>query len=273
MKEFKTFHRPARCTAGLFATTALSALLTVLGSNTNANAAACLEEAYGGDLGCTANDISVAQVVISAITEGCDGSAGDTFTFDGKLQVQPSAQNRYDIGFYIGADPLASINDDCSVAVIPPEVSNIDNDGCGDTIGSACSKFPSPASRRPAPTATTTGSSTSTPARAGRTTRAASARASRARSPAPPRSATAKWSRPPSRCRTARTGTSSVTTATPARTTSATAGPRARRLHRLLVPEQHRALRRRHLLQRRGHLRGGHLRPRGRPLHRRRRLR
>ena len=60
---------------------------------------------------------------------------GDTFTFDGLLQVQPSAQNRYDIGFYIGADPLASTNADCAVAVIPPEISNIDNDGCGDTVG------------------------------------------------------------------------------------------------------------------------------------------
>ncbi len=136
MNDSKNYQASARRSAGRLASTVMLAAFATMGWSTQAHALPCLEEAYGGSVNCTSNDISVSTITVSEVLEACDGSPGDTFTFNGTLNVQPSAQNRYDIGFYIGADPQASTNDDCSVVVIPPAVTDLDGDQCGDTQGS-----------------------------------------------------------------------------------------------------------------------------------------
>ncbi|MFN2427105.1 MAG: hypothetical protein ABR587_11740 [Candidatus Binatia bacterium] len=142
MNNTTNFHGLARASVGLFASTALTAVIAITGWSTSANAAPCLDEAFGGSTNCTSNDISVSTITVTDVLESCDGSPGDTFTFNGTLNVQPSAQSRYDIGFYIGANPQTSTDDDCSVLVIPPAVSDIDGDQCGDTVGSGLLNVP-----------------------------------------------------------------------------------------------------------------------------------
>ncbi|MFN2376303.1 MAG: hypothetical protein ABR538_07180, partial [Candidatus Binatia bacterium] len=142
MNNSKKLNGTARRFAGLFATTALSALMATAGASTNAHALACLDEAFGGSTSCVSNDIKVASISVLNVVEACDGSPGDTFTFDGTLNVESSAMSRYDLGFYIGVDPQLSTNDDCSVAVIPPSSGDLDGDQCGDVVSSAAVAVP-----------------------------------------------------------------------------------------------------------------------------------
>ncbi|HXC50297.1 MAG TPA: hypothetical protein VN634_05380 [Candidatus Limnocylindrales bacterium] len=98
---------------------------------------ACLGEAAGGDLNCTAEDIAVAFVEVTGTSHDCQ-FIGDTFTFNGILHVESHATQRYDIGFYLGPDALNSTNNDCTVAVIDPALAGGTQDGdvCGDISSS-----------------------------------------------------------------------------------------------------------------------------------------
>jgi len=128
MNDSTKFHR----SAGIFASAALLAVLAPLGWSSNAHALPCLEEAAGESLNCTANDLGIASITVGMISDGCDGTPGDTFTFDGTLNTDGGTQ-RYDVGYYIGATPLSSPEPNCSVAIIPPSFSDVDGDACGDT--------------------------------------------------------------------------------------------------------------------------------------------
>ncbi|MFN2426064.1 MAG: hypothetical protein ABR587_06415, partial [Candidatus Binatia bacterium] len=85
------------------ASTALAAIVTgTIGWSGMASAAPCLGDAVGDSgLNCTANDIGVASVTVTQVIDGCDFN-GDTFTFNGTLNMGESNASRYDLGFYIG---------------------------------------------------------------------------------------------------------------------------------------------------------------------------
>ena len=142
MKNTMRMDGSTRSSARMFASFALLASMATVGWSGNASAAQCLDAAYGGSTNCTANDISVASITVTNIVDGCTGDPADTFTFDGTLDVQPTATSRYDIGFYIGANPQLSVASDCAVAVIPPAITDLDGDQCGDTSGSTLVNVP-----------------------------------------------------------------------------------------------------------------------------------
>ena len=113
--------------------------IAILGSTRIAEASPCLQDAANDTgLSCSSNDVSVASVDITVLTDGCD-FPGDTFTFDANLNVMTNANTRYDIGFFIGASPLTSTNEDCLVTVIDPASlpNPQDGDVCGDVMGNA----------------------------------------------------------------------------------------------------------------------------------------
>jgi hypothetical protein len=105
----------------------------------DASADACLEDAAGDTgLSCSSNDVQLASIEVALITDGCD-FPGDTFTFDGFLNVETNATTRYDIVYFIGDDPLESTLDDCVVETIDPiEAGGTqDGDACGDVTNTA----------------------------------------------------------------------------------------------------------------------------------------
>jgi len=96
----------------------------------------------GGDLECTANDISITKIT-SAVLQTC--TPDDQITFTGTLTVNSNATGRYDVGAYIAEDgqpltvsgPHKTLNGSCSVTTVPCSsasgiFSNLDSDGCGD---------------------------------------------------------------------------------------------------------------------------------------------
>ena len=125
-----------------FASATLLAAAFTVASSGSAQADPCLDAASGTSNNCTANDISISTITVSQVVDGCDGTPGDTFTFNGTLDVQPSANGRYDIGFFVGANPKTSTNGDCSVVVIPPSSGDLDGDACGDTVDSSLVNVP-----------------------------------------------------------------------------------------------------------------------------------
>src|SRR5437868_2545088 len=138
MKHSFTNHRAARVSAGRFAFAAFVAVMATAGWSPRASALPnqpCLNAAFGTDTNCNANDIAVAKVAVTGnLIDGCNGDPGDTFTFNGAIDITLSAQTRYDIGVYAGVNPETSTNSDCSVGVIDPTIETGANDGdaCGD---------------------------------------------------------------------------------------------------------------------------------------------
>jgi hypothetical protein len=132
MKQSMKFRGRTRQSARLFVSAAFVAAFATTGWFGSAQAAPCLTEAAGESLNCTANDLGLAGITVTQIVEACDGSPGDTFTFTGTLDSDGGTE-RYDLGYYIGEDPLESTQDDCSVAIIPPATFDADGDACGDS--------------------------------------------------------------------------------------------------------------------------------------------
>ncbi len=139
-----------------------------------ASAAPCLQDAFGKNVQCTANDVSIAEVTNIAITAGgsctgtgtnrvctCNGvtppptncstnpSQTGCVTFTADFKVVLTAQERFDIGFYIGTDGDpngdGAITGQCADFVItqaeevdqngnpnPNNFTNSDNDACGN---------------------------------------------------------------------------------------------------------------------------------------------
>jgi len=116
---------------------AIAAAVAVVGWAGTASAAACLEDA-SGDTNCTANDFAVSSVTVLNVSNNDCGGPTNTFTFDGELNVGSGSADRYDVGFYIGADSQALTGNECSVSVIPGGSGTVDDgDQCGDYDGVA----------------------------------------------------------------------------------------------------------------------------------------
>ncbi|MEE8523483.1 MAG: hypothetical protein V3T72_06090, partial [Thermoanaerobaculia bacterium] len=127
----------------------------------SANDIGCMNDVYnefgqGGNLNCTANDVSVTAVHDLVIIDPCD-APGDTATIDFVAEFLVTATARHDVGVYIAADggdalssscvggfcvndPVTACIDDadcpgrCSIASFPyaPDPPWVDIDGIGD---------------------------------------------------------------------------------------------------------------------------------------------
>ena len=111
----------------------------------------CAANRLGGDLVCTAADVSITGLAISGGAPSCIG--GTSATFDLDLTVNSATPNRYDIGVFIsndGNDPTLTSGSggpaSCTVGILPPNdppFRNLDpgpvagvTDVCGDVNGS-----------------------------------------------------------------------------------------------------------------------------------------
>jgi hypothetical protein len=93
----------------------------------------CMEQAFGGSLGCTANDIAIVSATnITILDDGCK-FPGDTVQFSANFAVQSSAQTRYDIGLWFAVDGDqnndGALNGQCTVGT---PFHDEDGDFCGD---------------------------------------------------------------------------------------------------------------------------------------------
>ncbi len=102
----------------------------------------CIEDAAGGSLNCTANDVSLSSVTgVTILDDGCQ-FVGDTVEFKAKWELQSTANERYDIGLYFATEGQSTARTGvCSVSTLPnspqPPWYNYDNDYCGDLSSSA----------------------------------------------------------------------------------------------------------------------------------------
>lgn len=63
----------------------------------------CIENEYGGSLGCTSQDVKITTMDLLSVIDGCTGPS-DTATVTLQANVQVNAANRYDLGFYLSTD-------------------------------------------------------------------------------------------------------------------------------------------------------------------------
>src|SRR5690349_20472288 len=100
MNLFRSSTSLRHIAATSFAFVALAGVVT-LASPRDARASACLQDAANDTgLSCSSNDVNLASVSVTNITDNCD-FPGDTFTFNGLLNVQTNATTRYDIVYYL----------------------------------------------------------------------------------------------------------------------------------------------------------------------------
>jgi hypothetical protein len=107
----------------------------------------CMEDLYGKNLNCTANDVSIANVKNITFVDGdkCD-SPSDTVKFTAEWEVKSTATQRYNVGLYFPTEGQTSaLNGYCSITSLPnhpmPQWYDFDSNICGD-ISSAASVNP-----------------------------------------------------------------------------------------------------------------------------------
>jgi len=106
----------------------------------------CAGSRFGGDLGCTANDVQITNISVVGGLASCEG--GSTITVDLAITVNSGSPNRYDVGVFIsndGTDPQLASAASCTVGILPttdPPFRNTDPgpwsgtlDICGDVNG------------------------------------------------------------------------------------------------------------------------------------------
>jgi len=103
----------------------------------------CIEEAAGQTLNCTANDVSIALIVVEQIIDPCDFE-GDTAEVVLQAQLTAGANERFDIGTYVGLDGGDARTGNCDRGFLTPVGSptdpdsgvgpypDLDGDVCGD---------------------------------------------------------------------------------------------------------------------------------------------
>jgi hypothetical protein len=104
----------------------------------------CAADRRSSDLGCTANDVDIAAVMVNNGVTSC--VAGTQVTLDLSLNLRLNANQRYDIGVFVALDGKSPIvrstaggSASCAVTGIPtspPPLGNLDGNACGD-VGNA----------------------------------------------------------------------------------------------------------------------------------------
>lgn len=79
----------------------------------------CIEDDFGGALGCTEGDVRIAQLDVLEVFDGCTGPS-DTATLALSSILTITANTRYDIGFYLATDGGAARSGDCFKEYLPP---------------------------------------------------------------------------------------------------------------------------------------------------------
>jgi hypothetical protein len=102
---------------------------------------ACMNDVYnemeGGNLGCTANDVRIANATNINVTDPCL-KEGDTVTFTADFEIILSAQARHDVGIYFAndGDPNSdgAYSGNCTISTISytPSPTYVDLDELGD---------------------------------------------------------------------------------------------------------------------------------------------
>jgi uncharacterized repeat protein (TIGR01451 family) len=105
----------------------------------------CAASRFGSDLGCTANDVSITNIVVVGGPASCTG--GQNITLDLDVTVQFASPDRWDIGIFISNDgkspqllPANGGAASCSVEILPTSSPFLDLDpgpwsGTRDTCG------------------------------------------------------------------------------------------------------------------------------------------
>lgn len=108
---------------------------------------ACMEDAAGFELNCTANDVRVAEAFEITTVDGQPLDScieGTVFSFRAKFRVDLTAQTRFDVGMYFGTAGQGNArNGTCGVNVISPfdpltglgSFNFVQLDGAPDTCG------------------------------------------------------------------------------------------------------------------------------------------
>ena len=106
--------RFARLAAVAFAALALLPSRALAGAN-----GACMGTEFGGNLNCTANDVSISAIDVLQIVDGCSGP-GDTAQLKLRATLQVTSNERYDIGWYIATDGGDAQTGSCFKEYLPP---------------------------------------------------------------------------------------------------------------------------------------------------------
>ena len=100
----------------------------------------CAADRAGKDLGCTSNDVDIAEVVVNNGVTSC--VAGTSVTLDLSLVLVLNASKRFDVGTFVALDGKSPIiradeGGSASCAVLglptsPPPLADLDGNACGD---------------------------------------------------------------------------------------------------------------------------------------------
>ncbi|MDH3457651.1 MAG: hypothetical protein OER90_12505, partial [Gemmatimonadota bacterium] len=78
-----------------------------------------MDDLFPGSLNCTANDVGIAQVFnVNILDDGC-AFPGDLVTLSFSGEVETTANERYDVGFYFAKDSGDALTGECHIEVIP----------------------------------------------------------------------------------------------------------------------------------------------------------
>ena len=107
----------------------------------------CLADEFGGAVGCTANDVTLAQANVLNVIDGCTSSS-DTAIVEFEITVEINAAKRYRPAFWIATDGGNAESGTCFKEYLPPPLlasptqvdletgsgpyADLDGDSCGD---------------------------------------------------------------------------------------------------------------------------------------------
>ncbi|MFC1711891.1 SdrD B-like domain-containing protein [Patescibacteria group bacterium] len=104
----------------------------------------CMEDVYGGDLNCTANDVGIAEVTnVIILDDGCM-YPGDQVEFQATYTIVSTASERHDVGVYFATDgdpnSDGALSGSCDIGIMPydPSPPWLDLDGTGDGVQDVC---------------------------------------------------------------------------------------------------------------------------------------
>ncbi|HSP99923.1 MAG TPA: hypothetical protein VL049_22090 [Candidatus Dormibacteraeota bacterium] len=122
------------------ATVVLLGVALVIGGGAAQAQNNCASDEAGG-LNCAANDTGVAAISAMTVIDPCSGP-GDTATIQLRLTIASTAQNRYDIGYYIALDGGDAFTGNCYNNILTPvSATPVPGSGSGpylDADGDAC---------------------------------------------------------------------------------------------------------------------------------------
>lgn len=137
----RSTRRPARARhaalalIGAIALTASGAREASAGGTTT-----CIQDQYGGALGCTSQDVKIASFDLLSVVDGCTGPS-DTATVTLRANLLVGANQRYDIGFYLALDSGNALTGTCYKEWLDPVKSPQGTDPTGAEITSGSGPF------------------------------------------------------------------------------------------------------------------------------------